>query len=820
MKASGFSSVRRIAFTILSAAILSAAAPVSSADDTWRVALGEGARESRAVQLALEDLRAAGERLGVRFVDDDSADGPILAVGGPDGNAVTAALAAGERVVFEGVDHPEGFEIRPIQGGSGGLAIAGDTPLGEVYGLYWLCDRMLASGAMPELDVKRAPRLQARLGPAENVAAMRNALRYGMNWVVGNNTLHLIPWGVEPEDTENREHRAHTEGLIQQAHDLHLKYLVNSDEFTFHPAMQEAFGAELHPGDEGLWRMLQAQYRQLFELLPGIDGVVIRSGELTRVTGDYEAYNVMHHPADPDWPLERRYRTFIQRLHETVVGEFDKIYFHRTWVTNTTEQHSRPDVFKAIFTDDVPTRNLYLSPYITRADRWLYQPYNPTFNLTPHNMVVLLPPMDYHANAGVDVFPIYPGPYFHEGMQRYLAPENSNLVGVQGNLPGGRPADPSQWDTTNLTAYTVFRLSWDPGDDPRQIAEDFAAIHLGPESAELMGEALMISEDVYKHGVYVKPVAEGVEGNKLPHLRLTTFPLQGVPAIDSGREHLRWLRQTLYEPSKDRLDEAIEYLDHGRALARRLHALTEEAQPLVADEDLAEYVVNGANLTRLLVETTNLYVKTCFAYFDYWEVPEAGNRDTLAEYTGALKNTLAEFAAAPGYVYNPFGIDQLAVNAEALLADYGEARARIHNAPAADDVQGLIEEQQRLHQEAFEAHKDDAIPLLRWRGRVDGIDILHIQGESIEIEHFQYDPIHSIEYEFAAPVPEEEITVLLRDIQSAPIHPVIIEQPGPENDYTVKVYLDDAPPGYNLWEFELYYLPLPPEDVGLAIPWR
>ena len=39
-------------------------------------------------------------------------------------------------------------------------------------------------------------------------------------------------------------------------------------------------------------------------------------------------------------------------------------------------------------------------------------------------------------------------------------------------------------------------------------------------------------------------------------------------------------------------------------------------------------------------------------------------------------------------------------------------------------------------------------------------------------------------------------------------------QPTPENDYTLSLYLFDRPGGYNWWEFDLYYIDQQPDALG------
>lgn len=72
----------------------------------------------------------------------------------------------------------------------------------------------------------------------------------------------------------------------------------------------------------------------------------------------------------------------------------------------------------------------------------------------------------------------------------------------------------------------------------------------------------------------------------------------------------------------------------------------------------------------------------------------------------------------------------------------------------------------------------------------------------------------------AAAVSETAWQIVLSPAQQADeAMSVMLEQPSPENDYTVRIYLDDMPGGNGWMIFDLYYIPEPPESLGLQIPW-
>lgn len=784
---------------------------------TWSVHVPQALRDDAALRAAVEDLKNACRRFGITLTATNAGpSGNVTLVGDAHRNPLTAKLVEQGRLELHGVDVPEGFEIRTIGSAQGTtMVIAGGSVIGDVYGLYWLLERLQVEGAMPTINTRREPALAIRHASGETSSDIRNALRHTFNWVSGQNILHLVPWKSESAKAASVQGRRRAQPLIDLAHHYHMKYLAWCDEITYHPSLWREFGATRDPADPALWRMLQAKYRRLLTAMPELDGVRIRTGELTRVSGDFVAYDVMHEPEDHPWPLADRYRTFVQKMHEVVVGEFDKIYFHRTWVTNTSEQHSRPDIFKAIFTDAVPTRNLYLSPYMTRADRWFYQPINPTFNLTPHNMVVLLASMDYHSSGRRRVFPTYPGEYFRAVFDHCLAAERSNLVGMHTSAPRE-----GEWDSTDLTGYTAYRLAWEPTLAPRAIAEDFAAIHFGPDAARALGEIVLLSAKAYQHGLYIKPVAESIDGNTLPHLRLTTFVVRGFPSIDRGRAHVEWLRKSMFAPCAGRLKETLAQLDEGLSTARRMLEIFRGARRSVRDPRTAKELDASLHLTHALIETNNFYVRTCFAYFTYMDEGGEKNRRRLKEAADRLQAARDRFIATPGFNYQLLGIDQLLVNTERALSDRAAALADLEDAPDAEETIRQIAAQRARHARAVGKRPARAKKLLHWRGRVDGKDIVSIRGKTVRVDHISGDPVSGADCSIRVPLPEGEVTVLVEDLGSRAIGPFVLEQPTPRNDFTARILLFDEPPSSGWFEFNLYVVDAPPEQLGLEVPWQ
>jgi hypothetical protein len=766
-----------------------------------------------AIKVALQDLVAIGMNYGIVFkasAESKKGSENLILVGSAARNNFTAEFIKKGKVQLKGVTDPEGYEIRTVQTENRMVIIvAGGSLIGDVNGLYWMMDRIRVFKYLPELDLKREPALKIRYTrvPVNSKNDIKRALAYGLNLIYIRDPLSLVPWNAEPEGKQNQQNREKAKELIAYAHELHMQVVAFGTEFTYHPSLLEECIAKLSPCDTTFWYALQEKFRRLLRAMPELDGVAIFTGEEQSYWGNYQYFDPMHDDEYCEWSLEKRYRTFIKKIYDVVIGEFNKIYHHRTWITNCYEQQSRPEVYKKIFSAQVPVKNLYLIPSFTQNDRWWHQRYNPTFNKTPHNMLAVLESMNYYESSKSNIFPTYPGQYFQAGLQSILEVEDSNLKGVSFDLRAG-----DDYNTTSLTAYTVFRLEWDYLENPGNIAEDFCSIHFGKDVASEMADIYLLSPTAYKYGLFIEPVAYG-EFNSLPHIRVGTFPARGYPSIDGGKEHLAFLRK-IYLRCKPWIEETFSYLDHGLEISHTMKQKYKQFKERISNKELADDVENRLEMTWSLIKTNNLYIKSAFAYFAYRDTPIEENKRTLTVRFKELEENLNKFSGRSGFGYHLYGINQLLININQILDDFSYAEQLLVNAPNSSQIEVAIAEQQSRYKEILKHDANACVKILYWEGRVDGRDILHIKGDLIEVEHLRWDPIYFNEYHFVNPLPQKEGTVIVKDIESRSIHPFILEQPNEQNEYNAKVYLYDVPGGAGWFKFELYYISKLPHELG------
>ncbi len=95
-------------------------------------------------------------------------------------------------------------------------------------------------------------------------------------------------------------------------------------------------------------------------------------------------------------------------------------------------------------------------------------------------------------------------------------------------------------------------------------------------------------------------------------------------------------------------------------------------------------------------------------------------------------------------------------------------------------------------------------PQLVWEGEVDGTSILHVRGDRLDIQDIQGSPVGRERHRFMAPLPAERQDVQMRVLQGRGAVR-IVNQPRPENNYTLSVRIEDPLGGRAMYALELYW---------------
>ncbi len=690
------------------------------------------------------------------------------------------------------------------------FVIRGSSPTGIAAGLAWLADRIAATGEFPSETTKshcaferhyvNAPSIPDSLGDntAPNYETVRSQVKKQLDEVVlyggtdiltyGRNQMIWLGESPPPEDIERR--RAAYREFIRLAHEYGLRVFLVGDELVYHPDWVEAFDASLCTKDPRLWEMIRGKFRNFFEAVPEVDGILVRTGEVIP-RGNLRSFDLVHHRCEKEKrSFEFIYQQIIQTIHSVAVGEFGKEYIHRTWVTGSHEQHSIEDVYRRIFTQEIPTENLTVSIKLTRTDQWQFQQLNPTLGLSPHRTNVEVetarfqrrgaPIMDFAAER------VASGLQFalHRG-----ASSVSNSISY-----GDSPA-------LDAARYMIWRFSWNPDADAKEVVTDWAARQFGRKHAERVAEVCLSLDNAVRNTWYVRPLAV-THWNPCPHVYVDRFALKGLPPWDLGAGQDRFLYE-LYLQAKPWIKDTLEEMHRGISIWIRARDRFAEIAEELRDKQGAETFLHDLQRGTYALELNRAYMTTVFACYRYRENPTEEKHARLGKCIVLLKTALEEHKQNDGF-YGTTAIEVFLDIASRIHRDVHQVEMELAEAPEQDEIHEMMVDTSK-RDAALLAEHPEAYPVFRWSATVDGREVLHVSENSCRIEHLVADPPGGVKKEFLRPFPKTGRYVLNRIEGRGYVY--LIEPPAPENDMTAKIIVDDPLPSSNVHRFELCVIP-------------
>jgi len=763
-----------------------------------RVVASERLAAEEAVLVGLEALVKGGQVCGVQTeIGRSPGRGRAVILGEPQ---APSAESDADAYSIEAMPRAR-LEVRP------------NSVRALAYALVFLADRLMTQGRLPSHSVTREPAFKSRFthvdfprvdietppyvdqqALAAGVSSAKNTLRLALCWGANHILLHrshlVVPWDDDVEGKRSEIYRAAYKELVDYAHALHLKVLAYDDEFLYLEDVLKKASATLSVEDPAFWDVLQDKYRGLFARLPELDGVGIRIGEMLP-WGNFRAFDVIHN--DSKFSLEEKYRLFIRKVHEVVVGEFGKLYYHRTWVTNDWEQHSVDKIFKPIF-DDMPRDNLIVSIKLTKTDQWYWQALNPTLGLTDHATVVELEM--HHGPHGAQAFPSFSGEWFRAGLNYALG---RGAVGAMTGVPSG------VWLEAN--GYAASRLLWDPKEDVRQVAKDWATIRFGKRAAAAVADALLLSYHAIHKGLYIMPYASTHAWNPLIHLLSGMFVAEGDPTLDEGLGHLAFLRD-IYWQCRPFLADTMRELREGLRIWDKMVRRCAARQREIDDPEMAGHLEYALALGRSFIRLNVSYVEAFLKYFIYEEsLSEADRRQAKAAITD-LKRAIRQYLENGGN-FQLSGIDEFTQVAERGLANPQRARQMVYR-PSEQELRSRKSTEMQRQAAALES-ADRSVKLLYWEGSVDGREMLIVGDREVQIEHMAAEPPADVKYEFFEPLPKGW-RVVLKPLEVRG-YAFVYGQPNERNGWQTSVLVDDPEDGRAIYRFELHAVP-PEERVA------
>ncbi|MDX1613377.1 MAG: hypothetical protein R3300_03645 [Candidatus Promineifilaceae bacterium] len=625
--------------TIPPLAVPSASAPVERLDPVAAIVLPVGAADDPRYRPAAAELAAA---LALR-----SGQAPDVVETG-------AVLSPGRHILLNGAGHPALADSAPRRQretfsllaapSTGTLIVAAGHPLGHVYGLYELADRLRAGLDQAEFDrldervvpamtyrlvdpgavgveadptvwtgedyrhvslafqeaiLAEEPYVDARLMAeyeAQMAAYVSKMMGYGYNGIVIDGFLEYIDFAAvgdgyqvygpdSPYRSRQEALRRAFDPLFRQAHQQGMMVVLKTDMLARSGPLDAYFQEKLggiDAEDPALWRVYQQGLAELFDTFPYLEGLMIRIGEAGSI------YNVSgwDYTSSLDVKSIAAVRLMLEAMSDTA-AQYDKTIFFRTWsvgVGQAGDMHTNPITYQRLLGDFNPP-NLVVSTKLVMGDFYSYLPFNPTLLSGQQRRIV-----EFQARRefeSFNTFPNYLGPDHQAALATFTA-ANPQVEGLWLWTQGGGP-----WRAGPMTLYPFHGL-WQTYDDNVYVTARLGwdpGADLSAVSAAWVRRTL--SDDPATVVRLTQMLARSREA-VLQGLYIRPFARQQVLGLGLEPPPMLWIFEwdivsgassvlaTNYEVAKAELDQAIA---EGFAAV----ALVQEMRALVADTDPASY---------------------------------------------------------------------------------------------------------------------------------------------------------------------------------------------------------------------------------------
>jgi hypothetical protein len=522
--------------------------------------------------LVLAAGRVAGAAAGLYAVADRIRSGDEVLPAGQDGEAVTPRLG-----------------LRLLDTGAVGLP---DDPAGYVASDDYSLNTDVVGPAVlagpPYVDTGAVDRIAAQFRQLVD-----RGLAEGYNGVVVPGFLEYVTFAGVGDGHQvypaGDGHVARARAMVKAfgpvwryAHDAGMKVYFATDMLALSPPLQrylqETYGG-LATEDARLWTVYQAGLRELFGALPYADGLVVRVGEggaAYRFPGwDYVSRIAVRTPA--------AVRAMLRALL-AVAGEGGRDVIFRTWtigVGSIGDLHTNPRRYEQVL-GGLDDAHLIVSTKYCLGDYYSYLPFNDTLKVGSQRRIVEL--QARREFEGFGALPNDLGTLHAEALRTLLA-ANPHIEGIWtwSQLGGPLRAGPRTlwlragfWQLFDLNVYTAARLAADPDADPAQLTADWIrqTLSTDPATVAAIGQVFALSRQAITEGLYIGPYAQ----RTVKALGLEPPPMMWIFEWDIVTGDSAVL-DSIYQVSRDHLDEAVREGHQAAATARRMHTLLTATAP-------------------------------------------------------------------------------------------------------------------------------------------------------------------------------------------------------------------------------------------------
>ena len=430
----------------------------------------------------------------------------------------------------------EAFHITASsQGAYDVLSIIGASRTGDVYGIYWLAERLycgISEDELMSLDQTISPMFGHRFvetgavgipfvperwgddyslhnhafedvilknTPYIDESAFRRVeeefrdyvhrmISYGNNGIVIHGFLEYVNFdrvgnGLEIYGSESPYRKRHSVlrdkfgRLFQYAHDMGMSVILKTDMVALTSPLQNYIERKFGGFDvsrRDVWEVYRLGLEELFEAFPYLDGLMVRIGEAGAVYNleGWDYFSALHVKS------EESVKIMLRELLD-VAEKYDRLIVFRSWSVGVGEigdMHTNPRTYERVL-NGLQSPHLIVSTKYVMGDFYSYLPFNPTLlEGDQKRLIEFQARREYEAFCA---FPNYLGP-LHKNSLKYFLKHNPRIVGIWLWTQDGGPqrAGPLSlypfhgfWLFIDANAYVTSRLAWDNEANLRDITE-------------------------------------------------------------------------------------------------------------------------------------------------------------------------------------------------------------------------------------------------------------------------------------------------------------------------------------------------------------
>ena len=279
------------------------------------------------------------------------------------------------------------------------------------------------------------------------------------------------------------------------------KYSDRICDSTGKVTFEKPFTSELH----------RIMLREIFSTFPGLDGLVVRTGETY-------LFNVPYHTGNnPITQGPESHIRIISILRDEVCEKLNKTVIYRTW--DFGNFHTKPEYYLEVTNHIKPHKNLIFSIKHTKGDFHRTFLFNPTLGIGQHRQIVEVECQREYEGKGAH--PDYVMKGVIDGFEEYDGLEgpkclndirdNPLLAGVYAWPRGGGWVGPYLQNELwcNLNAYVIAAWARDPERKEEKIFDDFSkSLEMSPEDRSRFRKLCLLSSKgvLIGHNSLIHPV--------------------------------------------------------------------------------------------------------------------------------------------------------------------------------------------------------------------------------------------------------------------------------------------------------------------------